>query len=161
MNSSQTLLRASKRAASQASRTWQCKRCRFATSHVSQPTTPLSASSEAEITSARKFCLDTLRKYDTPASLLLPYIPRHARDAYVALRAFNIDIARTADTTSTPTIGAMRLQFQRDAVAKALDGVPPKQPIAILLAAAMEQLSARGDRWSKSWFMRIIDTREK
>jgi len=55
----------------------------------------------------------------------------------------------------------MRLQFQRNAVANALDGVPPKQPIAILLAAAVEQLSARGGRWSKSWFMRIIDTREK
>ena len=58
----------------------------------------------------------------------------------------------------------MRLQFQRDAVTKALVGSPPKQPIAILLAHAAEQLSEMTDgkgKWSKSWFMRIIDTREK
>jgi NADH dehydrogenase [ubiquinone] 1 alpha subcomplex assembly factor 6 len=58
----------------------------------------------------------------------------------------------------------MRLQFQRDAVTKALSGSPPKQPIAILLAHAAEALAERTDgkaKWSKSWFMRIIDTREK
>jgi NADH dehydrogenase [ubiquinone] 1 alpha subcomplex assembly factor 6 len=99
-----------------------------------------------------------------PSSLLLPYIPKHARDAYIALRAFNIDVARTADTTSTPTIGSMRLQFQRDAVTKSLSGIPPKQPIAILLAKAAEDLAYVTDskgKFSKSWFMRIIDTREK
>ncbi|KXT10050.1 hypothetical protein AC579_9676 [Pseudocercospora musae] len=113
---------------------------------------------------ARAYCLDVLRKYDTPSSLLLPYIPSHARDAYVALRAFNIDVARTADTTSTPTIGMMRLQFHKDAVTKALAGTPPKQPIALLLAKAACDVSRRSSgnsKFSKSWFMRIIDTREK
>ncbi|KAK6393605.1 hypothetical protein LTR65_002477 [Meristemomyces frigidus] len=108
--------------------------------------------------------MDMLRKSDTPSSLLLPYIPSHARDAYIALRAFNVEVARTADTTSTPTIGAMRLQFQRDAVSKALAGQPPKQPIAILLAKAAEDIAEKSDgrgKWSKSWFMRIVDTREK
>lgn len=58
----------------------------------------------------------------------------------------------------------MRLQFQRDAVTKSLAGTPPKQPIAILLAHAAEQLAIFSDgktKWSKSWFMRLIDTREK
>lgn len=135
---------------------------RFASNNVSQPAAAIS--SAAEIQSARRFCLDTLRRYDTPSSLLLPYIPRHARDAYIALRAFNIDVARTADTTSTPTIGAMRLQFQRDAVTKALAGSPPKQPIALLLAKAASDIEARTDgrsKWSRSWFMRLVDTREK
>ncbi|KXL46926.1 hypothetical protein M433DRAFT_64941 [Acidomyces richmondensis BFW] len=105
-----------------------------------------------------------LRKSDIPSSLLLPYIPAHARDAYIALRAFNIEVARTAEATSTPTIGAMRLQFQRDAVSKALAGQPPKQPIAILLAkGAYDIVEKTGTKakWSRSWFMRIIDTREK
>lgn len=131
-------------------------------SEVTQPGTEVS--SAAEIASARKYCLDLLRKYDTPSSLLLPYIPSHARDAYVALRAFNIDVARTADTTSTPTTGMMRLQFQRDAVTKSLAGTPPKQPIALLLAQAAEDVQARSNgrtKFSKSWFMRIVDTREK
>ena len=143
-------------------RGWQCCQCRHASSQVVQPAAAISSASE--IASARKHCLDSLRKYDTPSSLLLPYIPRHARDAYTALRAFNIDVARTADTTSTPTIGAMRLQFQRDAVSKSLAGSPPKQPVAILLAKAVEDLAYMTDgkgKFSKSWFMRIIDTREK
>ncbi|QIW94686.1 hypothetical protein AMS68_000204 [Peltaster fructicola] len=128
-------------------------------------TAPGSAfASDAEIATSRRFCLDLLRKSDTPSSLLLPYIPAHARDAYIALRAFNIDVARTADTTSTPTIGSMRLQFQRDAMSKALTGSPPKQPIAILLAHAAQQIRDRTDgrsSFSKSWLTRIIDTREK
>jgi NADH dehydrogenase [ubiquinone] 1 alpha subcomplex assembly factor 6 len=135
---------------------------RFASTDVEQASSQIS--SAAELASARKYCLDLLRKYDTPSSLLLPYIPSHARDAYVALRAFNIDVARTADTTSTPTIGSMRLQFQRDAVTKALAGSPPKQPIALLLAKAADNVAYMTDgksTLSKSWLMRVIDTREK
>lgn len=142
--------------------TWRASQRRFASSDVEQPSSQIS--SAEELASARRYCLDLLRKYDTPSSLLLPYIPTHARDAYVALRAFNIDVARTADTTNTPTIGSMRLQFQRDAISKALAGTPPKQPIALLLARAADRIAELTDgrsTFSKSWFMRIIDTREK
>lgn len=123
-----------------------------------------TGTSAAEIQSARKYCADLLRQYDTPSSLLQAYIPPHARDAYLAIRAFNIDVARTADTTSTPTIGSMRLQFQRDAIDKALAGSPPKQPVAVLLAKAQEELQYRTDgkaKFSKSWFTRVINTREQ
>ena len=148
-----------------AKRKWQCPSCRrnqSTTNSVAQPASTIS--SAAEIASARRYCLDVLRKYDTPSSLLLPYIPSHARDAYIALRAFNVEVARTADTTSTPTIGAMRLQFHRDAITKSLAGSPPKQPIALLLAKAADDIAEKTQgkgKWSKSWFTRIIDTREK
>lgn len=146
-----------------ASRTlWRAQQKRFSSDEVDQPSSEIT--SGAELSSARKYCLDLLRRYDTPSSLLLPYVPSHARDAYVALRAFNIDVARTADTTSTPTIGSMRLQFQRDAITKALAGTPPKQPVALLLAKAADSVAEMTDgksNFSKSWFMRIIDTREK
>ncbi|KAL1302408.1 hypothetical protein AAFC00_002805 [Neodothiora populina] len=134
----------------------------YATSSF-QSESPL-APSQSEIASARQHCLNLVRKYDTPSFLLQSYIPQQSRDAYLAIRAFNLEVARTADTTSTPTIGAMRLQFQRDAVTKALAGTPPKQPIAILLAHALEHLDRRTDgrsKFSKSWFMRIINTREQ
>ncbi|EME47257.1 hypothetical protein DOTSEDRAFT_69262 [Dothistroma septosporum NZE10] len=135
---------------------------RYASSHVNPA--PAAAPSSSDMGSARTFCLDLLRRYDVPSSLLLPYVPSHARDAYIALRAFNIDVARTADTTSTPMIGSMRLQFHRDAVSKSLAGSPPKQPIALLLAQAADDIQVRSvgkQKFSKSWFMRIIDTREK
>ncbi|OQO14453.1 hypothetical protein B0A48_01330 [Cryoendolithus antarcticus] len=139
----------------------ECRRRGFSSGRMTAA--PLAAPT-LEADSARGYCLDLVRKYDTPSSLLLPYIPRHARDAYIALRAFNINVARTADTTSTPTIGSMRLQFEREAVTKALSGTPPKQPIALLLAKAAEDISLQSDgktKWSRSWFLRLIDTREK
>ncbi|KAK1046144.1 hypothetical protein LTS16_006056 [Friedmanniomyces endolithicus] len=102
----------------------------------------ISNLSAEEITRSRLYCLNLLRSQDTPSSLLLPYLPASSRDAYLALRAFNIDVARTADTTSQP----------------------PKQPVSILLAKAAEDLAKKTDgrgKWSKSWFMRVVDTREK
>lgn len=58
----------------------------------------------------------------------------------------------------------MRMQFWRDTVTKALAGTPPKEPVAILLARAAEDLHSRSggkSRFSKSWFHRIIRTREE
>ena len=104
------------------------------------------------------------RTYDTPSYILQSFIPQSSRDAYLAIRAFNVEVARVADTTSTPTIGMMRMQFWRDAVAKALVGSPPKEPVAILLARAAEELHERSSgksRLSKNWFHRIINTREQ
>ncbi|KAA8652602.1 uncharacterized protein ATNIH1004_001507 [Aspergillus tanneri] len=68
------------------------------------------------------------------------------------------------DTTSSYTIGLMRLQFWRDAVAKTLSGSPPKEPIAILLASAISDLDARTQgqaRISKGWLNRMINAREQ
>jgi NADH dehydrogenase [ubiquinone] 1 alpha subcomplex assembly factor 6 len=56
------------------------------------------------------------------------------------------------------------MQFWRDTVSKALAGTPPKEPVAILLAQAAEDLQARSRgkaRLSKNWFHRIINTREQ
>ncbi len=58
----------------------------------------------------------------------------------------------------------MRLQFWRDTIARALEGSPPKQPVATLLAHAAEQLSRRTEgrgKFSKSWFMRVIAARHQ
>lgn len=56
------------------------------------------------------------------------------------------------------------MQFWRDTVTKALAGSPPKEPVAILLAKAAEDLYNRTDgkaRLSKNWFLRVINTREQ
>jgi NADH dehydrogenase [ubiquinone] 1 alpha subcomplex assembly factor 6 len=94
----------------------------------------------------------------------MPCIPPRARDAYLAIRAFNVDVARVADITSTPTVGMMRMQFWRDTVSKALAGTPPKEPVAILIAQAQDSLQQRSGgkaKLSKNWFNRIINTREQ
>ncbi|OAL46508.1 hypothetical protein IQ07DRAFT_623988 [Pyrenochaeta sp. DS3sAY3a] len=119
--------------------------------------------SQDEVARARAYCANLIKTYDAPSYILQTFIPNSARDAYLAIRAFNIDVACVADTTSTPTIGQMRMQFWRDTISKALAGTPPKEPVAILLAHAAESLAERTSgtaRLSKSWFHRIISTRE-
>ncbi|KAF1982463.1 hypothetical protein K402DRAFT_384609 [Aulographum hederae CBS 113979] len=141
----------------------------IARNHVVSPSTRRAFASAAstpdsEVAAARAYCSNLIRHYDSPSFTLQTFIPPHARDAYLAIRAFNIDVSRIADATSNPTVGAMRMQFWRDAVTKALAGTPPKEPVAVLLAAAAEALDARTDgkaKLSKNWFLRVINTREQ
>ena len=129
---------------------------------TSQCFTDAPRPSQAEVDRARAYCANLVRTYDTPSHILQSFIPQSARDAYLAIRAFNVDVARVADTTSTPTIGMMRMQFWRDAVTRALSGSPPKEPVAMLLAHAAEDLHNRThgrSRLSKNWLHRIINTR--
>jgi NADH dehydrogenase [ubiquinone] 1 alpha subcomplex assembly factor 6 len=56
----------------------------------------------------------------------------------------------------------MRMQFWRDAVSKSLAGTPFKEPVAILIAKAAEDLHERSGgkaKLSKNWFNKIINTR--
>lgn len=104
------------------------------------------------------------RKYDRPSYIFSTFIPRQTQTFYLALRALNISLSMIPDTTSSYTIGLMRLQFWRDTVTRALSGSPPKEPIAVLLAAAVSDLNARTDgraRLSKGWFLRMINAREQ
>jgi NADH dehydrogenase [ubiquinone] 1 alpha subcomplex assembly factor 6 len=58
----------------------------------------------------------------------------------------------------------MRMQFWRDTITKSLAGSPPKEPVAILLAKAAEDVQQRSggkSRLSKNWFHRIINTRDQ
>lgn len=103
-------------------------------------------------------------KYDSPSYTLLAFIPPASQTAYLAIRAFNLEIARIADTISNPTVGAMRYQFWRDNITRAFAGTPPKQPVSILLAHVLADLDARTNgtgKLSKNWFMRVIGEREK
>ncbi|KAF2838102.1 hypothetical protein M501DRAFT_992973 [Patellaria atrata CBS 101060] len=128
------------------------------------PPSPLQNISDAEIQSAQSYCLTLLRHHDSPSYLLQTFIPSSSRQAYIALRALNIDIARIADTTSAPAVASLRYQFWRDSISSSLSGKPPKEPVAILLAAAAANLRTRnpsGGGWSKLWLHRMINEREK
>lgn len=73
-------------------------------------------------------------------------------------------MARVADTVSTAQVGALRLQFWKDNVGKALEGQPPKHPVPLLLAVAQDDLAARSQgraRLSAAWLMRVISAREQ
>ncbi|KAJ5120372.1 uncharacterized protein N7515_009760 [Penicillium bovifimosum] len=122
---------------------------------------PLTAE---EVQGAHNYCIGLLSKYDRPSYTLSTFIPRHAQSFYIALRALNVSLSMIPDTTSSPTIGLMRLQFWRDAVTKIIAGTPPKEPVAILLASAISELHERTEgqaRISKGWLMRLINSREQ
>ncbi|MCJ1389455.1 hypothetical protein MMC18_002312 [Xylographa bjoerkii] len=118
--------------------------------------------SASEVSSAKAYCVDLLRKYDSPSYTLLPFIPLSAQPAYLAIRAFNLEIARIADHVSTPQVGALRLQFWKDNITRTFAGSPPKQPVSLLLASALSALRTESSvGLNKSWFMRVIAAREQ
>lgn len=141
-----------------------------------------AGSAEAEVQGAHRYCAELLaygtppvsllpatyihirRKYDRPSYTLSTFIPRHAQSFYLALRALNVSLSMIPDTTSSYTIGLMRLQYWRDAITKTLSGTAPKEPIAVLLGSAIEDLENRTQakaQISKGWFMRMISSRER
>lgn len=74
----------------------------------------------------------------------------------MAIRAFNIELARIPDVVSNPTIGSMRMQFWRQTIDSTFAEKPPEEPVAVLLASYIYQ----GYKLSKTWFHRIINTRD-
>lgn len=76
--------------------------------------------------------------------------------AYLAIRAFNIEVARIPDMVSNPTVGSLRMQFWRDTINATFDAQPPAEPVAILLASVLANY-----KMNKSWFLRLISSREK
>ena len=76
--------------------------------------------------------------------------------AYLAIRAFNIEVARIPDMVSNPTVGSFRMQFWRDTINATFDAQPPAEPVAILLASVLTNY-----KLNKSWFLRLISTRER
>lgn len=97
------------------------------------------------------------------------FIPKFRREAYDALRAFNLELVRLPELVSNPTIGQMRMQFWRDAVNDTFAGKPPKgQPIMILLHKALQDLAEQfpgpgqaSPNSIKFWMLRVISMREK
>ncbi|TPX13053.1 uncharacterized protein E0L32_006479 [Thyridium curvatum] len=121
---------------------------------------------EADVESARKYCVNQLRHGDYDSYLLRQFVPRSSQDCYNALRTLNLELARLPETVSNPTIGRLRMQFWRDSVSAVFAGSPPREPICILLHEALRKLAVRpGGRGSsksiKFWLTRFINTREQ
>ena len=100
--------------------------------------------------------LTTVRKYDSPSHTLQAFIPSHVLPAYLAIRAFNVEVTRIPDLVSNSTVGAMRMQFWRDTINSAFDNRPKAEPVAILLHSVLASC-----KLNKSWFLRTINARER
>ena len=67
-------------------------------------------------------CLDIVRKHDPNRFLLSLMVPARHRPALWALFAFNYEIAKTREVVSETTIGLIRLQWWREAIAEIYEG---------------------------------------
>jgi NADH dehydrogenase [ubiquinone] 1 alpha subcomplex assembly factor 6 len=89
-------------------------------------------------------------------------------DAYDALRTLNLELVRLPESVSNPLIGQMRVQFWKESLEKTFAGIPPREPICILLHKALTDLDSRATEGNSStrtsikfWIQRLIRTRER
>ncbi|KAG5665829.1 hypothetical protein KAF25_009954 [Fusarium avenaceum] len=120
---------------------------------------------DAEVESARRYCLTQLQNSDYDAHLIRRFVPSPVQDTYAALRTLNLELVRLPELVSNPTIGAFRMKFWQESIDKTFAGRPPREPICILLHKCLQDLEAReGTSTKKSlkfWISRLIKTREK
>lgn len=107
------------------------------------------------IESSRVYCQNLLRTHDYASFLQAPFIPSGARDAHLAIRALNVELALIPDTVSNQNARTMRMQFWKDAVEDSFKGAPKAEPVSILLANVL----ANRTRLTKSFFQTMISER--
>ncbi|KAF2863142.1 hypothetical protein K470DRAFT_255267 [Piedraia hortae CBS 480.64] len=122
-----------------------------------------ASSTSTSLPLARKFCISTLRQHDTASWILLPYIPPHARDAFISLRVLNLQTAASAGstppgTTPPPSSGelipALRTHYFQNLITSSLSGRSSPQPLSTLLTHA-----AQTAEWSPHFFTRLLTAR--
>lgn len=64
------------------------------------------------------------REGDPDRSLAVLFAPSAVRDDHYALYAFNVELARIAEQVTEPDLGAIRLQWWREAIAEVASGHP-------------------------------------
>jgi NADH dehydrogenase [ubiquinone] 1 alpha subcomplex assembly factor 6 len=114
-----------------------------------------SSTTAPTVPSSRLYCQSLLQKHDYPAYLQTAFLPPSSRDAHLAIRALNIEMALIPDTISNATARVMRMQFWRDAVEDCFRGRPKAEPVSILLAEVLQN----GARLTKSFFQNMVSER--
>jgi 15-cis-phytoene synthase len=86
---------------------------------------------------------DTVRRIaregDPDRALAALFAPREMRPDLLALIAFNVELARIAEQVSEPGLGAIRLQWWRDAIDRATKGEATGHPVADAVGASIGQ----------------------
>ncbi|WP_439597851.1 squalene/phytoene synthase family protein [Falsiroseomonas sp.] len=96
------------------------------------------------------------RQHDPDRFLAALFAPAARREALFALIAFNHELARAREVTSTPIATLIRLQWWRDAVAEAAEGRPARRHE---VAGPLHQAIAEG-ALEASALAALIDARE-
>jgi phytoene synthase len=93
---------------------------------------------------------DTVRRIaregDPDRALAALFAPREARAHLLALVAFNVELARIAEQVSEPELGAIRLQWWRDAVERVAEGDATGNPVADALGETLKRRKLSRER---------------
>jgi phytoene synthase len=84
------------------------------------------------------------------------FAPVARREALFALYAFNYEIARVRERVTQPTLGRIRLEWWREAVAAAFEGGPVRRHVVV--GPLTEAIREHGP--TRAHFDRLIDARE-
>ncbi|GAA6020367.1 hypothetical protein JCM10207_002084 [Rhodosporidiobolus poonsookiae] len=101
------------------------------------------------------YATDLVRRADHESIWAAHFYPAGLRPAYLALRAFNVELAGLPDHVSNQIVGRMRFQWWRDAVKGVFDGGAPPHPLINLLSSIPQR-----DALSPYHFTRLINARE-
>ena len=102
---------------------------------------------------------DTVRRIarsgDPDRALAASFAPRAVRPDLLALCALNVELARIAEQVKEPELGAIRLQWWREALARAREGEPVGHPVADAFGETMRRHALSAERIAA-----LIDARQ-
>jgi phytoene synthase len=108
---------------------------------------------------------DTVRRIarsgDPDRALAALFAPRAPRADLFALYAFNVELARIAEQVSEPEIGAIRLQWWREALDRARNGEATGHPVADALGGALRRRALSPERIATLIDARAFDVATK
>lgn len=113
------------------------------------------SSTTPTIDSCRIHCQNLLNKYDYPSYLQIPFMPPSTRDAHLAIRSLNVEVALVPDIVTNEHARIMRMQFWKDAIEDCFRGKPKAEPLSLILAHVLSS----GVRLTKTFFQTVISER--
>jgi phytoene synthase len=112
---------------------------------------------EEALAEARRACGEQARANDRERFLCSLFASEPARSDLWALLAFNVEIARTRETVSEPTLGEIRLQWWREAIDAAYAGNARPHPVLRALTAAIGRAHPPRERFERLLHVRQHD----
>jgi phytoene/squalene synthetase len=103
------------------------------------------------------YCFAELGKLDRDRYLAVLAAPAAQRDALAVLAAFNLELARVADTVSEQMLGFIRLQWWREALDEIEQGKPVRRHAVATSLAAVQ----RAHDLPLAWLRQMVDAREQ
>jgi phytoene synthase len=101
------------------------------------------------------------REGDPDRSLSALFTPADARADLFALYAFNAELARVAELISEPNLGAIRLQWWREAIERAENGETVGHPVVDAFGETLSRRKLSRDLVSALIDARVFDVEEK